>query len=151
MKGRGHPVIRTTETKECRSCKQLRPYAEFYAHPRTKDGRCTECRTCHVARVKVWRATKGRGRLPGYGRKASLKRLYSLSVEEVEKMSVAQNHKCAICGATAKAKRLQVDHNHSTGKIRQLLCHLCNRGLGLFRDNPVLLERATKYLVSHAT
>ena len=54
-------------------------------------------------------------------------------------------HECAVCGKTS---RLQVDHDHSTGKIRGILCPTCNRGLGMFYDDPVLLEKALVYLNS---
>ena len=45
--------------------------------------------------------------------------------------------------------KLEIDHNHITGKIRGLLCGLCNKGLGLFRDNSGLLERAMNYLIKN--
>jgi hypothetical protein len=44
---------------------------------------------------------------------------------------------------------LHIDHCHITGKIRGLLCHLCNRGIGLFRERSDLLQAAIKYLESH--
>ena len=42
--------------------------------------------------------------------------------------------------------RLSVDHDHETGKVRGLICHLCNIGLGSFHDDPELLENAAKYI-----
>ena len=53
---------------------------------------------------------------------------------------------CYICGNPPGKKKLAVDHNHVTGKIRGLLCNNCNRGLGLFKDNGKLLARALIYL-----
>jgi hypothetical protein len=50
---------------------------------------------------------------------------------------------CVICGSQEK---LVVDHSHKTGNIRGLLCNHCNRGLGHFRDDPMLLEFAAQYL-----
>lgn len=41
---------------------------------------------------------------------------------------------------------LVVDHNHETGKVRGLLCHNCNRALGLFKDNPSVLQKTFEYL-----
>lgn len=53
---------------------------------------------------------------------------------------------CWICGAERKTRRLHIDHDHKTGKIRGLLCHRCNRGLEYFRDKPDRLRDAAVYL-----
>jgi hypothetical protein len=54
---------------------------------------------------------------------------------------------CAICGGVnPNNKALGVDHDHELGSVRGLLCDLCNRGLGMFRDNPDLLEKARAYI-----
>lgn len=50
---------------------------------------------------------------------------------------------CEICDQPAEA----VDHDHVTGKIRGVLCHHCNRGIGLFEDNPDMLKAAAEYLI----
>jgi hypothetical protein len=52
-----------------------------------------------------------------------------LSVEEYDAMLKAQGGGCAICGNPPKTRRLDVDHDHKTGKVRGLLCHRCNRAL----------------------
>jgi hypothetical protein len=66
---------------------------------------------------------------------------YGLSEEEYTKLMEVNN--CAICGAT---ERLRVDHDHATGKVRGILCHHCNVGLGHFKDKIELLEKAKEYL-----
>jgi hypothetical protein len=53
---------------------------------------------------------------------------------------------CAICGLTNGNKRLAIDHDHSSGKVRALLCTKCNTGLGAFRDDVNLLMKAVGYL-----
>ena len=60
----------------------------------------------------------------------------------------SQGNCCAICGAKPKGRRLAVDHDHKTGKVRGLLCMFCNTGLGKFRDDPKLLKKAIGYLES---
>ena len=68
-------------------------------------------------------------------------------------MFEAQGHKCAICDKmeTRKMKgvimRLCVDHDHKTGRIRGLLCHDCNSGLGKFHDSSDLLTLAAMYIM----
>lgn len=83
-------------------------------------------------------------------RRAHLKRNFNLTLDEYNSMLDSQNGKCMICGGTEmnnKNKVLCVDHDHKTGKIRGLLCGLCNSGLGKFRDNKQFLENAIKYLI----
>jgi len=81
-----------------------------------------------------------------------LQRTYGIGFDEYRQMLEEQDSKCKICrghgfkiSPTAKTL-LVVDHNHSTGEVRGLLCHNCNRGLGLFQDDPKLLEEARAYL-----
>lgn len=76
---------------------------------------------------------------------------YGVSADQFEELVVLQDGKCAVCGGKPNGgkKRLCVDHNHTTGKLRGLLCDCCNRGLGLLKDNPNILEKAIAYLRSH--
>lgn len=66
----------------------------------------------------------------------------------IRKLRAAQPA-CAICGGTNRKYRLSVDHDHVTGVLRELLCGKCNKGLGLFRDDPILLHKAAMYLLKH--
>lgn len=59
----------------------------------------------------------------------------------------ATTKECVICGSD---EPLVVDHDHVTGKVRGMLCNHCNRGLGHFRDDPMLLEFAAQYLYASA-
>ena len=82
---------------------------------------------------------------------------YGITLERYNEMSEKQNAKCAICGNPETAKhnstqtiqRLAVDHCHSTGKIRGLLCQDCNRGIGKFKDDITRLQNAILYLQKH--
>lgn len=95
-------------------------------------------------RQREWRA-KNRLRAKGY----ELKRRLGITLDEYTKLAEKQGGVCIICGKKDDAFSLAVDHNEKTGKIRGLLCSLCNRGLGFFRDDPNLLSRAVDYLVKH--
>ena len=59
---------------------------------------------------------------------------------------------CAICfGPGVASRRLAVDHDHNTGKVRGLLCADCNRALGGFKEDPTTLGRATTYILCGQT
>ena len=72
-----------------------------------------------------------------------LQREYGIDSDDYSQMIEDQNGKCFICKSLTK---LVIDHNHATGKVRKLLCHACNRGLGFFSDNPTLLLLASNYV-----
>ena len=74
-----------------------------------------------------------------------LLRQYGLTIQQYNRIWWRQKGKCAVCG---KKKRLVVDHNHKTNKVRGLLCNKCNSGLGLFDDSTKKLSQAIKYLTS---
>jgi hypothetical protein len=77
-----------------------------------------------------------------------LQRHYGLSLAEYDDMLESQDNGCAICGKPPEenGKRLSVDHDHETGKVRGLLCNCCNRGLGIFHDDIALMRDAIEYL-----
>lgn len=72
--------------------------------------------------------------------------MFGIGIAEYEQMLHEQNGKCAICGQEDEHFNLAVDHCHSKGQVRGLLCSQCNRGLGLFKDSPDLLAKAAEYL-----
>jgi len=73
---------------------------------------------------------------------------YAISSEDYEKLFEFQGGKCAICKKHQDklSRVLHIDHSHKTNKVRGLLCASCNTGIGLFQDNPELLESAKHYL-----
>lgn len=82
------------------------------------------------------------------------KRIFNLSPEDYDKIEKEQNFVCAICKKSEIrinknrnfTNKLSVDHDHITGKVRGLLCHACNAGIGLLRENIENLENAINYL-----
>jgi hypothetical protein len=85
---------------------------------------------------------------------ARLRRVYGITPDDYFEMLDNQSSKCLICntddpgpiGRGSLSRVFAVDHCHETGKVRGLLCHKCNMGLGLFRDDPDLLHKAINYL-----
>ena len=78
-------------------------------------------------------------------RKCQLKYDYGMTLEDYQARLLRQARACAICRLPSE-RTLCVDHSHATGKVRGLLCHGCNSGLGFFDDDPCRLRAATAYL-----
>ena len=79
---------------------------------------------------------------------------YGLTVKEYDSLRKEQDYKCRICSIPEKEapyNRLVVDHCHTNGHVRGLLCSQCNTGLGLFKDDTDRLEAAMKYLEETVT
>jgi hypothetical protein len=87
----------------------------------------------------------------GCARDYWLMRKYGLTVEQYDQMLVEQGHRCALCGDENNGRTWHIDHCHDTGKVRGVLCDLCNRGLGHFRENADVLRKAAQYLEAHAS
>lgn len=87
----------------------------------------------------------------------TMRNKYMITLKERNALEEKQQSLCAICSLleerklkTGRVKRLSVDHNHATGKIRELLCDRCNTALGGFRECIPILESAIAYLRKHA-
>lgn len=88
---------------------------------------------------------------PEHSREWSLRSKYGLTSYDVSLMEEDQAYSCFICGyrmpENAKGNtRLCVDHCHNTNRVRKLLCHNCNKGLGNLQDSWIILQRAADYL-----
>jgi hypothetical protein len=85
-------------------------------------------------------------------RKQQIRHKYGLSGDQFDAMLQAQNWCCAICGTQLRfgLGGLTVDHCHTTGRVRGILCTQCNTGVGMFRENPATFTRALAYLEAHA-
>lgn len=103
--------------------------------------------------LKIWRDKKRAYNATARGKRTNRNRVlkfhYGISIEQYEAMLVAQDYRCLICGSKGRQDRaspLDVDHDHNTKEVRSLLCHRCNRGIGVFLENPDSLEKAAAYL-----
>ena len=95
-------------------------------------------------RQKEFRQSK-KGRLSN--RRSVVKCNYGITLEQYDKMFEAQGNSCAICnGVNKSGRKLSVDHDHKTGKVRGLLCGKCNHGIGQFNDSVRLLQKVISYL-----
>lgn len=91
-------------------------------------------------------------------RRNHLQRKYGITPEMYEEMLLAQAGVCFICkksedaprkGNPGDLRRLAVDHDHETGRVRKLLCHKCNTVIGLVGEDPLLLQKLKEYLFLH--
>lgn len=97
---------------------------------------CDECRRL---------AAKTRdNKKPRQAKSLALKNCHSITVKTYERLSRDQNNACWIC--FKEDITLVVDHNHTTGKIRGLLCDNCNLGIGNLKSSPAIMLRAIKYI-----
>lgn len=96
----------------------------------------------YQVKLKAWRkANRTRINL-----RARIKR-YGLTISQYEHMLKVQSHKCKVClEPFSSAKSTHVDHNHTTGKVRALLCGKCNTALGQLRESDFILQRVLAYL-----
>ena len=129
--------------RTCMTCGEEKSILEFYFRDKKTGRRHSACKECDKARVKARHQAN-----PERTRNNDLKRNYGITLEEHTKMYEEQNGRCAICGneGNGKWEKLCVDHCHTTGKVRKLLCHKCNTALGLVGDNTQILHKMINYL-----
>lgn len=116
---------------------------------------CATCGTAFLGKHYLSRyccyacMRKSNNRLPSrqYNKDAELMRLYGMTLDTFTKMFEDQEGKCKLC--STPAKKLFVDHCHTTSKVRGLLCMNCNTGLGHFKDLPNVLRLAADYIETH--
>jgi len=136
----------------------------FYWRETQISARTDDQRMDHAKYIREYRKMHPE-RFVGY----DLKRSFGIGLDDFNKMSDEQNGVCAICknpettihksrtvdGHASKVRRMAVDHCHTTGKIRALLCGECNKGLGCFGDSEdrlfAAIEYLEKYRKKHAT
>lgn len=160
--------------KVCSLCLAPKPLDAFYGMKVTKDGLSRRCKPCVRAQAKRYRdanpeAQKEKKRLEWarHGKRYAAqrreeyrrnpqkwilhekKRRYGLTPERYLGMLASQAGACACCGRTDR--KLVVDHDHVTKRVRSLLCSNCNSALGLCSESPNILERLIAYIVTHSS
>lgn len=137
----------------CRTCKIERNESDYHKQIANKTGLNYTCKFCIRERTKNWQKnnkerkaisarryrTKDKNRI----KNVHLKCQYGITLADYNEMKISQNNKCLICNREVK---LVVDHCHTSGKVRGLLCYRCNSALGSFKDSVNILNNAIKYL-----
>jgi hypothetical protein len=135
-------------TKVCKLCHIPKDLRFFNPHKSCKHGVRTECKPCQN-KASAIRAKKRNKKFPDKRRDAVLKNKYGITFDQYRVLLGAQGNACKICGSFspgASKKYFSVDHDHKNGKIRGILCHGCNAGLGMFKEDTESLRRAAVYL-----
>ena len=152
MEGKGQRFERETvitfneeeAVKKCSKCQRSKPVTDFYRRAKNKAGLYYSwCRNCH-AQVYQQRRTKDPDKFYKTRINTHYKRRYGVDYDTYEQLCSLQAGLCAIC--KAKPRKLVVDHDHSTGKVRGLLCRKCNTGLGFIGDSMFSIGRIIRYL-----
>jgi len=125
-------VVSSHDTKVCRSCGTEKPIDKYYVHcsdPIKGKVYQAQCKECHIEQQRY--------------------RKLGVCNVKYDEMLLAQRGKCAICFSTLNSSRYTkfcVDHNHTTGQVRGLLCVGCNTALGLMKESPERFLSAVEYL-----
>lgn len=131
-KREGHWQIVTTDgLKICTKCKEFKELEEFHKNHTRSSGRESQCKVC------IQRPSS---------RKRKLTQRYNITEVEYDSLLLKQENKCKICHIYLN--RPHLDHDHTSKRIRGILCQSCNIGLGCFKDNLQSLRDAIKYLES---
>lgn len=140
-------------TKVCIDCKREKSFNEFHLSASSRDGRQGRCKPCNIAKAISWQQDNSE-RYSQYVQQQSgneevnfrrRARNYGLTPEELQKLLDDADGKCEIC-EQPPTRWLVVDHCHKGGNVRGILCEQCNQALGLFKDNPEVMQRAINYL-----
>ena len=121
-------------TRVCSTCEVDKPLTKDFFYWRSDNQTFrSECKECHKER--------------------QIKNKFGVDYQEYHRLLKAQGYRCEICLSSLESSRYSkfaIDHCHKTGHVRGLLCTNCNVGLGMFKDNPIRLNSAIKYLHKHS-
>lgn len=132
--------------KTCTECGATQKPEAFSKSPTSRDGRRGKCRSC----VKEEDAVRYRDEV----QETLFLRRYGITLDDYAQMLKRQGGKCALCATdtpSGRWGRFVVDHCHTTGRVRGLLCNSCNVALGRLGDSPESIQRALAYVVGQAT
>jgi hypothetical protein len=151
-------LIKYKESLSPEKIEKQRQYDNWYNNTLTRKKYMKKYRTTEkgkqsetLGKVKYRKQKKNRE----VERNGRLKRIYNITIEDYNIMLINQKEVCAICNEKETkvhkdgSKRLAVDHCHTTGKVRGLLCFACNSSIGKLKESIPTLENAIKYLKAH--
>jgi Recombination endonuclease VII len=148
--------------KFCFKCSEWKPKTEFHRNKKGCGGLQAECGVCVGKRVKAYYLanhakvrqyknayrTANKEKLNAYFREAYLKRKYEMVSADKLRMHTEQGGRCKCCSRVFEddMSKWCIDHNHTTNKVRGLICRYCNSGIGMLGDDAASLRKALCYL-----
>lgn len=160
------------ESKECSVCHETKQFTFFYPdsrickrcsslrmqskrnkqpkvdYPTVTEKRCSNCKIVKVA-IAFTRSRRDKSGLGSLCRECASIRNHARMYGEAGLQLLNTRANCAICGIYVEKKMKCIDHDHVTGKLRDILCLKCNMGLGAFGDDLQLLNKASEYIRLH--
>ena len=159
-------------TTRCKSCKKERTKIDYDRHAKERIEKAQAWKVKNRDRInsqvrldrannpekhKEW-SRRGRERAGPIRSLKEVTRIRGITLEYYYSLIGQQNNLCAICNMSETRKnirgeisRLCIDHNHSTGFVRALLCHGCNQTIGHAKESIEILQKAIEYLKKHST
>lgn len=131
--------------KRCPRCKTWKPLLAYFRYASGKPA--GYCKVCSVIAHREWSQCH-----PQRDKAIRLRCSYGLKKSDYHALIRKQKGKCKICerkpkgGGLGATGRLVIDHCHSQGKVRGMLCMQCNIGLGMFQHSKKYLAKAVRYL-----
>ena len=155
--------FRLARLSRCCGCHKVLPWQAFgVCSSRRPFGLSSRCKSCEKVRklgsARRWYRNLTEAQRRAHNRKTNLKKVHGVTLEQYAAMLAKQGNRCAICDKDRRSNTLRcgrrenlaIDHCHKTGRIRGLLCARCNKGVGLFLDSVIILEKAIAYLKAHS-
>lgn len=139
--------------RTCKTCKKDKPYSEYHRNGAHLRPACKECSA--KRRRRYYRQTRAKSRQASrehYAQNreklntATVARRYGLKPQQYLHLLASSNYSCQVCGVRPPKAQLHLDHCHSTGEVRGILCRGCNHALGNVKDNHSTLEKLAAYL-----
>ena len=122
--------------KTCKKCKEQKPVTEFGKDKRVKSGLTARCKSCNNSAIYAYKKQN-----PHLSKNLHLLSRYKITLEDKENIIAKQNGKCKICeNKLDRGIHTCVDHCHTTGKVRGVLCSACNKLLGHANENQKALQ-----------
>ena len=134
------------EIKYCKKCDQWKPKTlEFFKFREDRQCWDSPCRECNREYMRIYAVEHPPSTETAWG--YAIKSNYGITVDEYFELLNLQNGRCAVCKKLPDAnKKLSVDHCHTTGRVRGLLCYKCNTAAGMLGDDPELAAILALYL-----